>query len=458
MHFQNGIGYLSRMKTTLLFLSLFLSATLFGQNVYIPDANFKAYLLSNQSINTNGDNEIQVSEATAFDGGIHCSYQNISDLTGIEAFTAITVLNCQINQLTSLNVSNNTALTELTCYENQLTSLDVSNNNALEGLGCEQNNLTSLDVSNNTALEVLACFENQLTSLDVSDNTALEYLYCHFNQITSLDVSNNTALEAVFCHFNQLQCLNANNGSTLNFLFCDNNQLSCVSVSAPNYAYNNNNYVFDPWVTFQFQCVQNPIDNDINQIGNQLTAEQNGATFQWLDCDNNYAIINGETNQSYTATTTGNYAVQITQQFCFGGIQVDTSTCVNVDCQSDIDNDVNQIGTLLTAVQNGVSYQWLDCDNNYSAINGATNQTYTPTTTGYFAVELTSTDACGGIQVDTSTCNLVDFTGIGELNNTPKQLIKIVDAIGRETAFKPNTPLIYVYDDGSIEKVFSVEY
>jgi hypothetical protein len=30
--------------------------------------------------------------------------------------------------------------------------------------------------------------------------------------------------------------------------------------------------------------------------------------------------------------------------------------------------------------------------------------------------------------------------------------------LGRETTFKPNTPLIYVYDDGSIEKIFRVEY
>jgi hypothetical protein len=30
--------------------------------------------------------------------------------------------------------------------------------------------------------------------------------------------------------------------------------------------------------------------------------------------------------------------------------------------------------------------------------------------------------------------------------------------LGRETTFKPNTPLIYVYDDGSIEKVFRVKY
>jgi len=47
--------------------------------------------------------------------------------------------------------------------------------------------------------------------------------------------------------------------------------------------------------------------------------------------------------------------------------------------------------------------------------------------------------------------------GINELV-TSKHLIQILDLMGRETTFKPNTPLIYVYDDGSTEKVFSVEY
>ena len=51
-------------------------------------------------------------------------------------------------------------------------------------------------------------------------------------------------------------------------------------------------------------------------------------------------------------------------------------------------------------------------------------------------------------------CNV----GISELSSQPKNLIQILDMMGRETSFKPNTPLIYVYDDGSTEKVFSVEY
>jgi hypothetical protein len=54
---------------------------------------------------------------------------------------------------------------------------------------------------------------------------------------------------------------------------------------------------------------------------------------------------------------------------------------------------------------------------------------------------------------DCGDCNV----GVTELA-TSKSLIQILDMMGRETSFKPNTPLIYVYDDGSIEKVFRVEY
>ena len=90
-----------------------------NQNVNIPDAIFKAYLVNYTPINTNGDKEIQVSEASAFKGAIVCSERNISNLKGIEAFTALTTLICDVNKITSLDVSKNTALTRLYCDENQ---------------------------------------------------------------------------------------------------------------------------------------------------------------------------------------------------------------------------------------------------------------------------------------------------------------------------------------------------
>ena len=38
------------------------------------------------------------------------------------------------------------------------------------------------------------------------------------------------------------------------------------------------------------------------------------------------------------------------------------------------------------------------------------------------------------------------------LSTENKELIKIVDVLGRETPFKPNTPLLYIYNDGTVER------
>jgi hypothetical protein len=117
------------MKKALLISSILFVANLFAQNVSIPDANFKTYLIGNTLINTNGDSEIQISEATAFTQSVYCPSLGITDLTGIEAFTNITELYCGFNQLTSLDVSQNTALVYVYCYSNQLTCLNLKNGN-----------------------------------------------------------------------------------------------------------------------------------------------------------------------------------------------------------------------------------------------------------------------------------------------------------------------------------------
>lgn len=47
--------------------------------------------------------------------------------------------------------------------------------------------------------------------------------------------------------------------------------------------------------------------------------------------------------------------------------------------------------------------------------------------------------------------------GINENSSNQKTLVKIVDQLGRTTTYKPNTALIYVYNDGSTRKVFTIE-
>ena len=147
---------------------------------------------------------------------------------------ALEILSCHNNQLTSLDVNNNTALKSLWCDNNQLTSLDVSNNTALYTLYCDNNQLTSLDVNNNRALNDLYCFKNQLTSLDVSNNKSLEWLWCFSNQLTSLDVSNNTDLYDLRCYNNQLTSFDVSNNRNLVWLWCSENQLTSLDISNGN--------------------------------------------------------------------------------------------------------------------------------------------------------------------------------------------------------------------------------
>lgn len=67
-----------------------------------------------------------------------------------------------------------------------------------------------------------------------------------------------------------------------------------------------------------------PIDNTTSLSGLTITANQAGATYQWIDCGTS-APIAGETGASYTATANGNYAVVITMGSCS-----DTSACQNI--------------------------------------------------------------------------------------------------------------------------------
>ena len=135
---------MNKILLSILFLATFITNAN-AQNVNIPDANFKAYLVGNSSINTNGDTEIQTSEATAFTGEINCSNLAIVDLTGIDAFTGLTQLYCTDNQLTAIDISNCTNLLVFRCSKNQLTALDITSNINLTTLYCNGNNLTSLE-------------------------------------------------------------------------------------------------------------------------------------------------------------------------------------------------------------------------------------------------------------------------------------------------------------------------
>ena len=192
-----------------------------------PDDNFREFLL-NQDYGWDGvltEREIMnITEIDVYD-------MDISSLQGIEYFTALTVLDCDDNELTTLDISKNTALVKLYCSWNHLTSLDITNNVALKRLLCYDNELTSLDVSKNTALTYLDCEDNKITALDVSMCTELESLTCGYNELTQLDISNLTYLERLYCYDNYLTTLDVSNNPNLVRLECEDNQISSLDIS-----------------------------------------------------------------------------------------------------------------------------------------------------------------------------------------------------------------------------------
>ncbi|MBT4270667.1 MAG: T9SS type A sorting domain-containing protein [Candidatus Marinimicrobia bacterium] len=152
-------------KIAILFIVLLTSSFVFAQNTYVPDDKFEQALIDLGYDTTLDDSVVtaNISGVTTLD----VSEKEISDLTGIEAFSALTSLECWSNKITSLDMTANTALTNLNCWNNKLTSLDVSKNTALDYLSLYKNQLTSLDLSQNIKLKVLYVSENKLTSLNM---------------------------------------------------------------------------------------------------------------------------------------------------------------------------------------------------------------------------------------------------------------------------------------------------
>ena len=252
----------------------------------IPDTAFEDKLIA-LGIDTDGKNGLVTTASIAAVTTLDVSNSSIADLTGIQAFTALTTLNCSGNLLKKLDVSKNTAISILNCSNNPtliciqvadvaaaanwVTTKDAIANFNLDctiytlipdakfedkliALGIDKDGkngkvatesiatLTSLNVSSSSianlagiqdfkALTLLKCYSNQLTTLDVSKNTALTYLECDCNKLATLDVSKNVALTFLECEYNQLVTLDVSKNLALTTLYSYSNQLTSLDIS-----------------------------------------------------------------------------------------------------------------------------------------------------------------------------------------------------------------------------------
>ncbi|WCO03461.1 T9SS type A sorting domain-containing protein [Psychroserpens ponticola] len=279
-------------------LILLCSSLCFSQNTFVPDDNFEQALIDLGLDSGPLDDFVPTAMINTVTY-LNISEKNISELTGIEDFAALDHLDVYINDLQTLDVSNNQQLRLLRCYQNDLTNLTLGSNTALEQvwtydnylttidvsglpnldrLSILNNDLVSLDVTNNLQLRLLWCYDNEIPVLDVSNNTQLELLWCSGNTIESLDLSNSVNLNTILCHQNNITTLDLSNNSLLTYLSCYTNELTYLNVKNGN----NTNVT-------NFQANGNP-DLDCIEVDDANYSEVN-----WIYVDSN-ANFNGDCN------------------------------------------------------------------------------------------------------------------------------------------------------------------
>jgi hypothetical protein len=140
------------------------------------------------------------------------------------------------------------------------------------------------------------------------------------------------------------------------------------------------------------------INKTLVKNGNSLVVQETGATYKWLNCQNNQIIV-GETSAQLTPLVSGNYAAIITKNAC-----VDTSNCTLVNL-----NNCNI----------GISYQILTTQDSIR---------------------------CKEVTVKVSSATLPISLNISWLSNPTGNTIQLADSVKTYTEVCPETYWIRVTD------------
>ena len=344
------------MKKITILLFLFIISNNYSQVVPIPDLEFKGILLSANgplnniakdlagnpaTIDTNGDNEIQVSEA------LQISYistvglgNNILSFQGIEYFTNLVEFQSLQSQITEIDLTSNVNLTKLDLRSNGLTAINLANNNNLNFLDLSYTQISSLNISNLTQLRYLYFYNLPISTFDFSFFPLLQEVYCTGAPIAELDFSNNPIFNSLICGSPSLTYLNIKNGFTnasqsiqvfnspnYKYLCCDENEqssfINSYAVLFPNC--NIGNYCsFTPGGTFYTITGETKFD-----------ANENGCYANDIILPNlKFDIISSNSNGSFYANATGNYSIPLQEGNYFVLPKLENPTYYNISPSS----------------------------------------------------------------------------------------------------------------------------
>jgi len=319
-------------------------------------------------------------------------------LQGYDIVLDDSVLTANINQLTSLSIWGSTVY-DLTGIED-FTSLRL--------LYCMGTQLATLNLSNNQYLDSLYCDGNQLLTSLLLPNS-LKLLKCNQNSLTTLDVSSCTNLHYLECSFNSLTTLDVSSNYSLKRLRCDYNQLSSLILN-------------DTALTY-LTCGGNLLATlDLSNSHHLKTAEMAYGQLNNINLNgaDSLVILTVFNNSLITLDVSSNS--QLSSLKCYN------NNLTVLDLRNGNNSNLNTVNnpdlTCISVDDTALANNWIGS----SAIDPQ----------HYFSLD----------------CNV---TSINEITNKNKSLLKIVDVLGREVLPTSNTPLFYIYDDGTVEKKIIIE-
>ena len=250
------------MRKIICTVVLLVSFSTFGQTTLIPDPNFEQALIDLGYDNVL-DGQVLTNNISSI-VNLNISFKNINDLTGIEAFQSLSNLNCDGNNLVSLNLNSNVNLRWLDCVNNNINYLNVDSCVLLMHMDCSFNELNSLNVNHNEELQELYCPHNLLIDINLGplNNTPnipdLSDLNVNDNQLTYLDITDFPNLESFSCLGNNLTCLKVNvwlGWSQWNsFQTTSNPNLFCIETDNVSWSQIYWGDDIDPWTQFNSNC------------------------------------------------------------------------------------------------------------------------------------------------------------------------------------------------------------
>lgn len=214
------------MKSFFLSLGILILQSSIAQTVTISDANFAAWISNSSTFSSCiSGNQLDTScvhlaiQNSVLVPTVSASFENISDLDGIQYFSGLEQLIVSGNNLMSLP-SLPSSLKVVWASDNNLTSLP-NLPDSIESLDVDFNSLTALPIFP-AGIEQVYCVGNQLTSFPDFSYTQMRSLICDDNMISSFTGFPST-LDQLYASNNELDSLPAWNASIRDISVSANN-------------------------------------------------------------------------------------------------------------------------------------------------------------------------------------------------------------------------------------------